>query len=586
MSIHSLIVRTLRAAFAVALLAAPAVAQPTITSINASQLPRSGRLVLSGSGFQASGEVRVDGLKAWTATWNDARIVAWVPEAAQIGSTAVSVTVAGLESNAVPLEVTQRQSSGRVQWTFEADTDDLWYRPALGPDGTLYLHSSEGWVYALSSDGGLKWVSQVNWYPYVPPMTDSAGNVYFGSIQTITSLTSGGALRWQIDDPTAQGIQVAATEGPDGRLYGAWDIGVGAFAADPASGQVEWSNTGSPFMFDHGNLFGSEMVFGPSQPGGEIDQMYVHMDRRSGGVLYAFSLDGKQRFTTSVTGSISHEPVIASDGTILTPVFISSMGWGVMSIDPGDGTPLSVYKPENVNGVSELTIGPDDTIYFESPGYLEAFDATTGDQRWLDRHLEVHERPALSPDGKTLIVGGVPTYGQPGFIRGYDAATGAELWKVDLPGAPYPGPRILATDRARFTPDSSTAYVSTAQVSNPSDPHSMLFALDVAGEAAGMTLSVSGSCPGPVTVSLQGAPPKAEVALVAAAGTTGFTLKGKACPGTTFEIGEPLQLPPTFLITDGTGAASGNMTLEPDRCWVEALVFDTCETSPAARASQ
>lgn len=586
MSIRHLIVRACRSAIAVLLWAAPITAQPTITAINSPELPRSGRLVLSGSGFQASGDVHVDGIEAWTATWNDSRIVAWVPEAARLGPASVTVTVAGLESNAVPLQVTARQPSGRVLWTFEADTDNLWYRPARGPEGTLYLHSSEGWVYALSSDGALKWVSRVNWYPYVPPMTDSNGNVYFGSIQTITSLSSAGALRWRRGDPTAQGIQVATTEGPDGRLYGAWDIGIGAFAADPANGRIEWSNTGSPFMYDHGNAFGSEMVFGPSRPGGEIDQMYVHMDRRSGGFLYAFSLDGNQRFATSVTGSISHEPVIGSAGTIFTPVFVSSMGWGVMSIDPRDGTPLSVYRPVNVNGVSELAIAPDDTIYFESPGHLEAFDGKSGEQRWLNRHLEVHGRPAVSPDGKTLVIGGVPTYGQPGFIKGYDAATGAELWKVDLPGIPYPGPRILATDRARFTPDGSTAYVSTFQVSNPSDPHSLLYALDVTDEPSGMTFTVSGNCPGPVTVSLQGAPPSTEVAVVGAAGTNGFTLRGGTCKGTVLEIGEPLQLPPTFLVTDEAGTASGTITLETDRCWVEVLAFQTCQTSPAVRVPQ
>ena len=259
------------------------------------------------------------------------------------------------------------------------------------------------------------------------------------------------------------------------------------------------------------------------------------------------------------------------------------MGWGVIALDPRDGTVLSFYRPVNVNGVSELTMGPDDTIYFESPGHLEAFDGKSGEQRWLNRHLEVHGRPAVSPDGKTLVIGGVPTYGQPGFIKGYDAATGAELWKVDLPGIPYPGPRIIAADRARFTPDSSTAYVSTFQVSNPADPYSLLYALDLSGGASGMSLSVSGNCPGPVSISLEGAPPSSEVAVVAAAGTNGFTLRGGSCPGTVFEVGEPLQLPPTFLFTDEAGAASGNLTLETDRCWVEALAFATCQTSSAVR---
>jgi hypothetical protein len=97
--------------------------------------------------------------------------------------------------------------------------------------------------------------------------------------------------------------------------------------------------------------------------------------------------------------------------------------------------------------------------------------------------------------------------------------------------------------------------------------------------STGPQLAVSGSCPGPVTVTLSNAPPNTEVAVVAAANTNGFTKGGALCNGTRFTIGEPFQLPPTQIIVNSSGNGMGNMTLAPNRCWLQAMAYATCQTS-------
>jgi hypothetical protein len=92
-------------------------------------------------------------------------------------------------------------------------------------------------------------------------------------------------------------------------------------------------------------------------------------------------------------------------------------------------------------------------------------------------------------------------------------------------------------------------------------------------------LSVDGTCPGPVSVSIVNAPPSSEVALVAAANTNGFVKGGALCPGVEFEIGEPLQLPPTFVIVDGEGKGETTLELGAGRCFVQALALAECATS-------
>jgi hypothetical protein len=468
-----------------ALCAAPARAQglaPQITDVSGSMLPRSGRVAIEGSGFGSAGSVVIAGINAWTTTWTDSRIVAYVPEAAPTGAAALHVVTGGEQSNEVTLTVTLRQPDGRVRWTFEADGDNLWYRPARAPDGTLYLHTNndtDGIVYALSPDGGLLWVQQVQWYPIVPPTAGPDGSVYVATLSRVTAFSAQGEFLWEFDDPNAQHIQVAPTIGPDGRLYGASDLGMGAFALNPANGAPQWSNPGNPFMYDYGNPFGTEVAFGPSQPGGEIDQVYVHMDGNDR--LYGFTLDGNQRFAASVGGGTSHEPVIGSDGTIYTP-FGGPGFWALKAIDPDDGSTLWSRQPEVPNTMTQLAIGPDDTLYYYASGRLEALDPHTQSLKWIDRNFMVMGWPSISPDGSTLVLHGVPNNGQPGFIKGIDAANGQELWSIELPGDPYPGFRVLGTHHPRITPDSATAFVSTYTVadgSTPADPHSFLYAIDI-----------------------------------------------------------------------------------------------------------
>ena len=96
-------------------------------------------------------------------------------------------------------------------------------------------------------------------------------------------------------------------------------------------------------------------------------------------------------------------------------------------------------------------------------------------------------------------------------------------------------------------------------------------------------ISVSGTCPGQVTVNISNAPPTTEVGVVAAANTNGFTKGGVLCSGAQLEVGEPFQLPPNWVFTDESGSASTQLTLPANRCFIEALATATCEASGAVQ---
>jgi outer membrane protein assembly factor BamB len=467
--------------------AAGVAAQPVITSINSSELPRSGRIAIEGSGFGSGGQVSVAGLAAWTTTWTDTRVVAYVPEAAPLGAASVHVVALGQQSNEVDLTVTARQSSGRVKWTFEADWENLWWRPALAPDGTIYLHGSHGFIYALSPDGALLWTQKVVTWPYVPPTAGPDGALYVGSIGYIYRISPGGAIDWQYNPEDGVNIEVSPTVGPDGLLYGAFEVS-GAFAIEPLTGDLVWSNPGQPMITDKAGQ-AVEARFGPAGPDQPVDQLYISVD--GGGNFHTFSLDGDQLFTAglwNVHGTA--EAAIGSDGTIYGP---RGLGLTVVAIDPSDGSTLWQYYPSDwAVGTNNVEIGPDDMLYFVgSSAKLEAFDPHTQSRKWQEFTIsDSLGRPSVTPDGATLIVTGADHdfFGNPGFVKAFDTRNGHERWRINLPFQLDPGFRVHGIHHARITPDSRTAYISTytlAEYPLGADPHTFLYAIDIEGTGGG-----------------------------------------------------------------------------------------------------
>lgn len=459
---------------------------PQISSISTGTLTRSGRLRIFGSNFGNGGgasQVSIDGHSAIVTRWSASQITAYVPEFAGPGPVGVQVITPGGASNILPLTVMLRQQQGRVRWTFEADVNSLWFRPALAPDGTIYLHGSEGLVFALAPDGGLKWVQQVNWYPYVPPQAGPDREVYVGSIQTITAINPDGSERWQFTDNVTQGISVSAKPGTDGNIYAANDLGLGAYSLSP-SGQLRWNNPGNPPLLWHGGS-GAEMAFGPREPGDPLNQMYVVMNPQGqSSMLQAFRLsDGALQFSVPTGGTDplnqnQTQPAVGPDGTIYITHLRGGggIGWTLEAFNPANGQSLWYYNAWNTSGFSPPEVGPDGIVYYVASGSrLISFDPATMSERWNRFDATLLDHPAVSPNNEMIVLGGAISFGQQGFVRAY-TTDGDLLWEVPMPGTSLP--RWWPVHHPRFTNDGQTVYVSTTMLdSNPQDPHSFLFAI-------------------------------------------------------------------------------------------------------------
>ncbi|CAG0997205.1 Desiccation/radiation resistance protein [Phycisphaerales bacterium] len=256
------------ASLSLALLAGSAAAQ-TISSLSAASAARSERLIVSGTGFgatQGQSQLLIGGVPAVVTYWSDTKIRAHIAESTPLGAGPVLV-LAPSPSNELQLTVTPRASNaeGHILWKLRTDHLYSVSRPAIGPDGTIYISGVGGPVYAVAPDGGVRWTIQ-NAGGMRPVCVATDGTVYVvGAGASITAAWPDGQTRWQYSAPSNAGpIFVGPNVGPDGKIYAVTEeepgLGTdhGAFALNP-DGSFAWSHSGG-YNF-RGSPVGWEIAF-------------------------------------------------------------------------------------------------------------------------------------------------------------------------------------------------------------------------------------------------------------------------------------------------------------------------------------
>ena len=428
-----------------------------INSLSATTLARSGRLRIFGTGFGTDGQVLVDGQPSPIADWTDTLIVAYVPETARLAQVTVQVITSGGSSNTVSLTVTTRQSNDRVKWRFQHSGMYTVVRPAVGPDGTVYVVDVDYHLYALSPDGALKWIVRGAGAKGLSVGAD--GTVYTGSESAIKAFNPNGTLKWTFVQNPMAFILLGPNVGPDGNIYAVATEGIGIFSLTPA-GVLRWTQ---PEAYDRRIVDYQEVVFGPN---GANQQMYFLANNH----LKGLRLDGNPVFTITSTGN---QPATGPDGTVYSTY--TALG----AYTPAGNVKWSFTGAVN-NAATAPDVGPDGVVYFvHNLSTLYAVNPN-GSQRWSVVTSEVMEDPIVSPLNSMVAMGGIPTYGMSGFFKAVSTASHNELWRVTL--APENGGNLVPDSRPRFTPDGQTLYI-TAQIlgGDQSNLYGYIYAIDAAG---------------------------------------------------------------------------------------------------------
>jgi outer membrane protein assembly factor BamB len=214
--------------------------------------------------------------------------------------------------------------------------------PVLADDGTILVGCSNDFIYALNSDGTLKWADSVGSQVLATGALGADGTAYFQTADTtVIALRSDGTLRWEF---FSEGGNAAPVVGTDGTVYAVNQNGT-VYAIDPSNGGQKWASyvVGKP-------------VTNPPAIDPARNLLYV-VDHETG-VLQSIKLtDGAGGSLQYVAGIDASGPVVGPDGTI----YIGGDG-KLTAVNP-DGDARWVFTPTMTGVVSTPALTADGYVY-------------------------------------------------------------------------------------------------------------------------------------------------------------------------------------------------------------------------------
>ncbi|HYJ03749.1 MAG TPA: hypothetical protein VEX43_01345, partial [Chthoniobacterales bacterium] len=349
-------------------------------------------------------------------------------------------------SNTKSLAVTTRPAAtGRVNWRFRMNGPYSEVRAAIGPDQTVYAIDVFQHLYALTPNGGLKWLVRGAGEKGVAVGAD--GTIYVASEDLIKAFNPNGTAKWSfVQNPRAM-ICLGISVGPDGNIYSVGTEGMGVFSLTPA-GALRWTN---PEPYDRRIVDYGEIVFGAN---GSNQQLYFYANNH----LRALRLDGTPVF--AIAGTLG-QPAIAPDNSVHVALGAYSPSGSLLWTFPTP-YPYNVFSPASVGS---------DGVHYFSQNLIQLFAlGANGSQRWHNTLNAYVDGPVVDPLNTQLVMGSADTLDHAGFVLSASAKDGHELWRVILPAEDptvfnpalgiYGFNQFVST-RARFTPDGLTAYLMT-----------------------------------------------------------------------------------------------------------------------------
>ena len=243
--------------------------------------------------------------------------------------------------------------SPKIKWDLEVDPI---VSPIIGPNGDIYVANTSalGGSAQLSAVDikcavvSLKWSTPIGdgVFSGRDPAVASDGTVYVPTIGGILyAIQPNGVLRWTFN---GEGPLKSPVIGSDGTIYFSADSAL--LYAINSDGSLKWSyqminiTNNSPALGSDGVIYINDMA--PN--------------------LYAFHPDGQVKWTLALTTNGSNfsniDPVLANDGTI----YVGYSAGGLYAVTPTGELKWRWQSPsKRLNSRSKILLGPDGTIYID-----------------------------------------------------------------------------------------------------------------------------------------------------------------------------------------------------------------------------
>jgi len=245
-------------------------------------------------------------------------------------------------------------SEGSIKWAFRAGGEAV-RTPTIGLNNTIYFTSSDNKLYAVNPDNTLKWTWNFGETKRV--ITDLAigtdGTTYFSSDNTLYAIYDNGdraTLRWSFS--AHDDIYTSPSVGDDGTIYiGSKDGNF--YALNPGNGDVKW-------VFEAGDVDSSAAIAAD----GTI--YFAASEDVWDKWLYALNPDGTLKWRRKIGLLLPSDPIVDANGT----VYIVS-GDSLYAINPDNTLKWSYRFGEGVP-IGSPVIGSDGVIYFAATKTLYA----------------------------------------------------------------------------------------------------------------------------------------------------------------------------------------------------------------------
>lgn len=341
---------------------------------------------------------------------------------------------------------------GTLKWEFDTEQSVVQCSPTIGPDGTIYVGTVVGKVFALSGSAGLaegpwpkfqrdlRLSGNLSAPPALPPATPPQPVATVGSIVGMIDLSwpedlSGSTYEvWRSDSPGfAQAELIAAniigtnsfrdlSLPPDAeRWY--WIRARNTAGASDLAGPA-YGRTAAPFMkwifTAPGRLTTTPAV---SSDG----NVYIGMSAVTNGMerpqIVALSIEGTRKWEFDLESLLAAPPVVRDDGVIM---LLTSQS--LTALQP-DGNLLWQQKPTGGRGIQFMhspALTRDGVIVVAESSNLVAF-ASTGERKWMAQGgSRISASPVIASNGRIQFVT------EAGILYTLDA-DGTQLWTAPVP---------------------------------------------------------------------------------------------------------------------------------------------------------
>jgi outer membrane protein assembly factor BamB len=279
------------------------------------------------------------------------------------------------------------QESSRLRWGIPTGKY-VFSSPAVDADGTIYIGSGNGSLYALSPDGTVKWTFATRAEIQSSPAIGRDGTIYFGSADSkVYALNGDGSKKWEF--PTGNLILCSPTLGADGTIYiGSRD---GRFYALTPDGEEKWVFVTGQYYTDVPAVIGPEGTIFVS----------------AAGTIHALKHNGEERWARHLgTSDLGVAMAIGPGGTIYASLAENGPNNTLLFALNHRGEIQWQFTCGQITAVANPpfpAVARDGTIYLATPDSFLYAIRPDGTLKWKVPATRSQAGALLSNDGKIYL---------------------------------------------------------------------------------------------------------------------------------------------------------------------------------------